>query len=74
MAVSERSAAEEEGGETQAGDAPETRRERRRVRRKTKALRPSQVKFSPGVRAALWLGLPVLLWVGVYFLGRALLP
>lgn len=74
MMVSERSLAEGEAGDTQAGDAAQTRRHRRRVRRKAKGLRPSQLKFSPLVRACLWLGLPVLLWGGVYLLGRALLP
>lgn len=32
-----------------------------------------QEKFSRPVRLGLWLGTPILLWAGIYFMGRTLL-
>ena len=49
-----------------AGEAPVRRKRRVRVRR-------NQEKFPRWVRVALWLGLPIMLWIGVYLIGRALL-
>jgi hypothetical protein len=49
-----------------AVDSPQIRKRRVRVRRK-------EEKFPRWVRAALWLGLPLLLWIAMYLIGSALL-
>lgn len=46
--------------------APRKRRVRVRVKRK-------QDKFPRWVRLMLWFGLPVVLWIGVYLIGAAIL-
>lgn len=43
------------------------------LRRRRKVKVRKQTKFSRPVRLGLWLGTPVLLWVGIYFIGRTLL-
>lgn len=47
-------------------DAPRLKKRRTRVRRK-------QEKFPKPLRIALLLGLPILLWAGIYLVFRALL-
>ncbi len=55
-------------GSEQLGESAEPRRKRVRVRVKRK-----QDKFPRWVRLTLWLGLPVVLWIGVYLIGAAIL-
>lgn len=50
----------------QAAESPRRRKRRVRVGR-------SQEKFPRWVRVLLWLAMPVVLWTGVYLIGRALL-
>lgn len=50
----------------QVADSPKRRKRRVRVGRK-------QDKFPRWVRMGLWLGMPAVLWAGVYLIGRALL-
>lgn len=53
---------------TPAGESPEGRKRRVRVRVKRK-----QDKFPRWVRVMLWVGLPVTLWVAIYLIGTAIL-
>ncbi len=50
------------------GDADASQRRKRRVR-----VRRKQDKFPRPLRLALLLGAPIVLWFGIYFVGRALL-
>lgn len=54
-----------------AEEAPDKAVIRRRVRRRVRVRK--QEKFPRPVRLALWLGIPVLLWIAIYLVGRALL-
>ncbi len=67
--VGETGLAEDVAGRDQAVPTGEVRRRRRRV----KVRKRNQTKFPRPVRVALWLGFPVVLWGGIYLLGRALL-
>lgn len=58
--------AQSDAAVTAPAEEPRLKRRRVRVRRK-------QEKFPRPVRIALLLGLPILLWTGIYLLGRALL-
>lgn len=55
---------------TVTAPAEEPRLKRRRVRVR---VRRKQEKFPRPLRIALLLGLPILLWTAIYFIGRALL-
>ncbi|OYU73234.1 MAG: hypothetical protein CFE32_21495 [Alphaproteobacteria bacterium PA3] len=55
-------------GDEQLAESPERRKRRVKVRVKRK-----QELFPRWVRVSLWVGLPILLWVGVYLIGIALL-
>lgn len=54
-----------------AEETPDKEVTRRRVRRRVRVRK--QEKFPRPVRLALWLGIPVLLWIAIYLVGRALL-